>query len=246
MKNIEIENLKFQIISNQPKIRNPTPPPKIPDFCLKTYLNETCKNAINFDEIWEEYILNADHNKWIMFVDNGKEQFNLLKNLNIYAYPKGTNFYVDFFCEPFNKIEHTKKPIFCSDYKRNIYYIKNNNEWNKIEYTELIKKIYTKINLLPNVLLNNIFSLTLNKITEKQFYQIYSTINDFNAFKKNHLDKLILTFCDMSFNSFLLVFNTALKKITSKNQMTYTPSALNANENDLFKDEPDEPDFVDE
>ena len=91
-------------------------PPKISEFCLKTYLNETCKDAINFDEIWDEYILNSDYNKWILCVNNGIEDFILLKNLYIYSYPAGNNFLVDFFCDAFNQIEHTKKPIFCSDY----------------------------------------------------------------------------------------------------------------------------------
>ena len=235
MKDIEIENLKLQL---NPKIRNPTPP-RIPEFCLTTYLNETCKDAMNFDTIWDEIILNADYNDWLISIDNGKEDFNLLKHLNIYSYPKGSNFYVDFFCSSFNKIEQTKKPIFCSDIKRHIYHIKNNNVWSKIEHTDLIKIIYNKINMLPIVLLNHIFSPTNKKITENQFYQIYPSIKDFTALKRDHYDKLVLNFCDTSYETFSLKFNPALKKITGKNHATYLPSLLDANDNDLFKDEPD-------
>lgn len=249
IKDVEIENLKLQ-----PKIKNQTDktPQKIIEidqpsqFNLNIFLNETCKDAYNFDEIFNTFIFNADYNSWLLNVDNGKEEFNLLKNLNISSYSRGSNFYVDFFCEPFNKIEHTKKPIYCSDYKRNIYYIKNNSEWEKISYSELINKIYQKIFKKPLIYLNYIFSHTLKKINEKQFYQIYPTITDFNSIKQTQYDKLILNFCDATQEKFLHKCNIALKKITTKNQLTYIPSALNANDNDFFKDEPDEQNYSEE
>lgn len=246
MKDLEIENLKLQISKlNVEKPRFKTPP-RIPEFCLNTYLNETCKDSINFEDIWTEFIFNAEHNKWLLDVDNGKEEFNLLKYLNISLYPNGSNFYVDFFCESFNKIEQHKKPIFCSDPKRNVYYIKNSNEWTKIDYTELIKKIYNKINMFPIVLLNYIFSPNNKKITEKQFYQIYPDIKDFNDVRRDHYDKLVLNFCETTPENFLIKCNSALKKITSKNYTPYLPSVLDANDNELFKNEPDIESYNDE
>jgi hypothetical protein len=236
-------SLMMDLLQNNQK--RTSSPPKLKaesntQFCLDTFLNETCKNAYNFDDIFDDFIFNADYNSWLLNIDNGKEEFNLLKNLNINSYSRGSNFYVDFFCEPFNKIEHTKKPIYCSDAKRNIYYFKNNNEWSKIHYTELINKIYRKISSKPLILLNYIFSPTLKKISEKQFYKIYPTITDFTNVKQSHYDKLILNFCDTSPEQFLHKCNMTLKKLTSKTQEDYTKNKLDANDNELFKDEDEE------
>jgi hypothetical protein len=239
MLHIEIENLKLQSIPDNHKIRNPTPPPKFPEFCLDTFLNVTCKNAYNFDDIFEDFIFNADYNSWLINVDNGQEEFQLLKYLEIFSYPKGSNFYVDFFCEPLSKIENNKKPIFCSDNKRNIYYIKNNNEWNKIHYNELINKIYRKISSKPLIAMNYIFSPTLKKINLKQFYKIYPAIKNFDIIKTEHYDKLVLNFCDTTPEAFLHKCNLALKKITGKNQEPHIASPLDAMSNELFNDEID-------
>lgn len=210
-----------------------------PEFCLDTFLNKTCKDAYNFDDIFIDYIFNGDYNNWLINVDNGKEEFTLLKYLHIYSYPRGSNFYVDFFCEAFNKIDHIKKPIFCSDSKRNIYYIKNKNKWSKIHYTELINKIYRKIANYPLISMNYIFSRTLKKISEKQFYKLYPNIKDFNEIKEQHYDKLTLNFCDSTPDSFLHKCNLALKKITNKNQAHHISSPLDAMTNEIFTDEPD-------
>jgi len=249
LKDFEINNLKTQINSNINNIiiqkqRNQTPPRNDKnEFNLITYLNDTCKNAINFDDMWDEIIFNADYNKWLICIKNKNEEFNLLKQLHIFSYPKGVNFYTDFFCDSFNKLEHFNKPIFCSDAKRNIYYIKNNDEWLKIDYIDLFKKIYNKLNIKPILLLDYIFS-PAKKITETQFYKIYPDIQNINIIKKEHYDKLVYNFCDITFQSFLIKCNTSLKTITCKNYETYVPSLLDANENELFKNEPESDDEV--
>jgi len=204
-------------------------PRKKPDFCLETYLNVNCSNAYNLNDIWTEIIFNADYNDWLLNIDNGKEEeFQILKYLNISAYPTGNFFFIDFFLNPFSKIPHLQKPVFCSDTKRNIYYVKNEGVWTKIFYNELINKIYKKIVNKPMFMLNYIFSSTQKKLTEKQFYQVYPNIKDFYEIKSKNFDKLILNFCNTTPDGFMFKFNSALKKISGKDHVNHIPATLDA------------------
>jgi hypothetical protein len=42
-------------------------------------------------------------------------------------------------------MEETKRPMHCTDLKREVLYIKDNNEWHKDENKELMKSVVTKV-----------------------------------------------------------------------------------------------------
>jgi hypothetical protein len=81
-------------------------------FNLQFFLNETCKDAINIQD----------------FVSS--IQFNLedLENTGRKGYIEGIS---NIILKNLNRLEQYLRPIHCSDYKREVLYIKDNNKWEK-------------------------------------------------------------------------------------------------------------------
>jgi hypothetical protein len=81
-------------------------------FNLQVFLNETCKDALNIQD----------------FVSS--IQFNLedLENTGRKGYIEGIS---NIILKNLNKLEQYLRPIHCSDYKREVLYIKDNNKWEK-------------------------------------------------------------------------------------------------------------------
>ena len=91
-------------------------------FNLNFYLNETCKDAMNITDFVSSIKLNLDD----------------LENTGRQGYVQGiTNIVV----KNLNNLEDHLRPLHCSDLKREIMYIKDNNEWTKEGET---KPILTK------------------------------------------------------------------------------------------------------
>jgi hypothetical protein len=104
-------------------------------FNLNFYLNETCKNAINMSDFV---------NSLPVTIDDLEETARL-------GYAAGIS---KIFINGLKKVEDHDRPVHCSDIKREILYIKDNNQWikdthDKVNLTNIIKKIANKnINLL--------------------------------------------------------------------------------------------------
>ena len=82
------------------------------NFNLNFFLNETCKNAMNISE----------------FVSSIKMDLDDLEHVGRTNYIEGiTNIVV----KNLNNLEQQLRPLHCSDSKREILYIKDNNEWTK-------------------------------------------------------------------------------------------------------------------
>ena len=99
-------------------------------FNLQFFLNEQCKDAINIDE----------------FVENIKIQLNDLETTGRVGYVEGVSRIIN---KNLNGLDKFKRPIHCSDIKREILYIKNNNEWKKDDtekqmLTKAIKQVACK------------------------------------------------------------------------------------------------------
>jgi hypothetical protein len=81
-------------------------------FNMNVFLNETCKDAMNINE----------------FVSSIKVNLDDLEHTGRQGYIQGiTNIVV----KNLNNLEQCLRPLHCSDLKREIMYIKNNNEWTK-------------------------------------------------------------------------------------------------------------------
>jgi hypothetical protein len=102
-------------------------------FNLNFFLNETCKDAMNLSE----------------FVDSLKITLADLENVGKLGYTEGIS---RIFTKGLKELEIHKRPIHCSDLKRETVYIKNENKWEKESnhLKKAIKQITNKnIRLIP-------------------------------------------------------------------------------------------------
>jgi hypothetical protein len=81
-------------------------------FNLQLFLNEQCKDALNINE----------------FVDTIKMKLTDLENFGHLGYVEGVS---RIFIKGLNELHAFKRPIHCSDLKREVLYIKDNNCWKK-------------------------------------------------------------------------------------------------------------------
>jgi len=81
-------------------------------FNIQVFLNEDCKDAINFSE----------------FVKQIQVSLADLENQTENGYVKGIT---KFFIENLQGLGMNKRPIHCTDKKRKTLYVKENNEWDK-------------------------------------------------------------------------------------------------------------------
>ena len=81
-------------------------------FNIQNFLNEDCKDAINFSE----------------FIENIKITFEDLEHQSEVGYVNGVS---KLFIENLQELGTHKRPIHCTDKKRKTLYIKENNEWDK-------------------------------------------------------------------------------------------------------------------
>ena len=81
-------------------------------FNLQFFLDEQCKDALNIDE----------------FVDSIKMQISDLEITGRQGYVHGITGIIN---KNLNELDKFKRPIHCSDLKREVLYVKNNNIWTK-------------------------------------------------------------------------------------------------------------------
>jgi hypothetical protein len=81
-------------------------------FNLQFFLNEQCKDALNIGE----------------FVDSIKLQLTDLENTGRMGYVEGVS---KILIKNLNELDTFKRPIHCSDLKREVLYIKDNDTWSK-------------------------------------------------------------------------------------------------------------------
>jgi hypothetical protein len=81
-------------------------------FNLQVYLNETCKDAMNITDFISSINLNLED----------------LENTGRRGYVEGIS---NIFFKNLNSLEQHMRPIHCSDYKREVLYIKENDKWEK-------------------------------------------------------------------------------------------------------------------
>ena len=90
-------------------------------FNLNLFLNEKCKDAINIDE----------------FVDNVKMNLSDLENFGHLGYIEGVS---RILIKNLKDLDTYSRPIHCSDLKREVMYIKDNNKWTKEQEDKPILK----------------------------------------------------------------------------------------------------------
>jgi hypothetical protein len=90
-------------------------------FNLSLFLNETCKDALNIGE----------------FVDSIKVQLSDLETFGHSGYVEGVS---KILIKNLNELDTCKRPIHCSDSKRDTLYIKDDDKWSKENDEKLVIK----------------------------------------------------------------------------------------------------------
>ena len=137
----------MNISNNTNNINNKT-------FNLHFFLNEECKNALNITE----------------FVDSIQLQLSDLENTGRVGYVEGIS---NIFIKNLEDVTTHDRLIHCSDFKREIFYIKDNNEW--IKEDELKPTLQKAIKKITN---KNINQISLWKKENPDYFDSDSKIND--------------------------------------------------------------------
>ena len=114
-------------------------------FNLHVFLNETCKDAMNINE----------------FVESIEISIEDLKYLGKKGYVEGMSKLIT---NNLTQLDVTKRPLHCSDAKRETIYIKQNNSWEKeTTQRERLKKVLFDISRLNTIALTGLYKETYPK-----------------------------------------------------------------------------------
>jgi hypothetical protein len=132
------------------------------NFNLNFFLNETCKNAMNMSE----------------FIENLNPQISDLEAMSYLGFAKGTS---RIFLNGLKNMDKNQKPIHCSDLKREVFYIKEANKWEKDSdnHNQLLIK---SIKQIVNKNIKNII----------QWQKLYPEYNDPDSKQNDIYNKIIL------------------------------------------------------
>jgi hypothetical protein len=105
-------------------------------FNLNVFLNETCKDAMNIND----------------FVDSLKLQLTDLEKFGKIGFVEGIS---NIIIKNLNSLDETMRPVHCTDSKREVMYVKDENKWekeneNKQKLRKAIKQIAHKNSKLLN------------------------------------------------------------------------------------------------
>jgi hypothetical protein len=95
-------------------------------FNLNVFLNEKCKDAMNMSD----------------FIDSIKVNDEDFENIGKLGYVQGIS---NIFIKNLQKLDECVRPMHCSDAKREVIYIKENNEWKKDENQKAVRHVIAMI-----------------------------------------------------------------------------------------------------
>jgi hypothetical protein len=96
-------------------------------FNLQFFLNETCKDAMNIMD----------------FVDSIKLQLSDLEKVGKVGYVEGIS---NIIVKNLNLLDENKRPVHCTDSKREVMYVKDDNKWEKENETKMnLRKVIKKV-----------------------------------------------------------------------------------------------------
>ena len=130
-------------------------------FNLNFFLNETCKNAMNITE----------------FVDSIKLQLADFINVGELGFVEGIS---NIIAKNLNSLDETVRPIHCTDQKRETFYVKDQDKWEKEEQDKKrIKKMIKKVAFKNENLMRN-------------FKDVYPDYNDPNSKRSDQYSKTVI------------------------------------------------------
>jgi len=115
--NQEFKNLILEIVKKDTTINNNINSHN-KTFNLQFFLNETCKDAMNIMD----------------FVDSIKIQLSDLENVGKIGYVEGISSII---VKNLNSLDENKRPVHCTDSKREVMYVKDEDKWEKENETKV-------------------------------------------------------------------------------------------------------------
>jgi len=117
--NGELKNIMMEVIKNgtHNNNNNTINNSNNKSFNLNFFLNETCKDAMNIMD----------------FVDSIKLQLSDLENVGKIGYVEGISSII---VKNLNSLDETKRPVHCTDTKREVMYVKDEDKWEKENETK--------------------------------------------------------------------------------------------------------------
>jgi len=152
-------------------------------FNLQFFLNETCKNAMNITD----------------FVDSIKIQLSDLENVGKLGYVEGIS---NIIVNNLNALDETIRPIHCTDKKRETFYVKDQDQWEKEdEERKRIKKIINKI-------------ADKNIILLPQFREKYPEYSNSSSRVSDKYDKMVIEVMNTDLDKKDKIIKNIAKKVT--------------------------------
>jgi hypothetical protein len=146
-------------------------------FNLNVYLNETCKDAMNLSE----------------FLENLHVSMEDMEKTGELGFAKGMSRII---MNNLNAIDVCKRPIHCSDVKRETLYVKNNGVWEKeTEERKRTKEIIYKVSCLNEKQLIKWRDLPRNKGYDKSDHkkndEFTNLVMEINKLREEEINKVI-------------------------------------------------------
>jgi hypothetical protein len=134
-------------------------------FNLNFFLNETCKNAMNITD----------------FVDSIKLQLSDFINVGEVGFIEGIS---NMIVKNLNSLDETVRPIHCTDQKRETFYVKDENKWEKEEEDKnKLKKMIKSISYK-------------NENLMKTYKETYPDYNDSDSHRSDQYSKIMIEAMD--------------------------------------------------
>ena len=156
-------------------------------FNLNFFLNETCKNAMNITD----------------FVDSIKLQLSDFMNIGEVGFVEGIS---NIIVKNLNSLDETVRPIHCTDQKRETFYVKDQNQWEKEE--EDRKKLHKMINGVAYK----------NEKLMKTYKETYPDYNDPDSHRSDVYSKTVIEAMDSKEESREKIIRNISKATTIKNK----------------------------
>ena len=132
-------------------------------FNLNFFLNETCKDAMNIMD----------------FVDSIQLQLSDLENVGKLGYVNGIS---NIIIKNLKEIDIEKRPVHCTDKKRETMYVKDENKWEKDEKNNKIRKAIKRV-------------VSKNQRLFPKFKEAHPDCNTYHSKFSDQYNKLILESC---------------------------------------------------
>jgi len=165
--NQEFKNLILEIVKkdtyNQSTTNNTTTNSHNKAFNLNFFLNETCKDAMNIMD----------------FVDSIQLQLSDLENVGKVGYVNGIS---NIIIKNLKELDVEKRPVHCTDKKRETMYVKDENKWEKDEKNNKIRKAIKRV-------------VSKNQRLFPKFKEAHPDCNTYHSKFSDQYNKLILESC---------------------------------------------------